>query len=179
MNKKQRSFFYVLCFLYLWNLTMAHYSYLKFVHHTAYWFSSVGFYAYAIFSYLELIYMVILTAYLGSTKGTFGRKFMIWFWQMLLSFIFITPLFRIFCPICSGPGEMVPQEETIRSAISGIPLAVWCVWGLYHLYKYPVLPRAEKYFHWIVAIWLVIIPLSVLSVRFVWYLITDPNAFNY
>ncbi|MBR3632775.1 MAG: hypothetical protein IKN49_06955 [Elusimicrobiaceae bacterium] len=179
MNKKQRLFFYVLCFLYLWNLTMEHYGYLEFVHHTAYWFSSVGFYAYAIFSYLELIYMVILTGYLGSTKGTFGRKFMIWFWQMLLSFMFITPLFRIFCPICTGPGELVPQEETIQSAISGIPWAVWCLWGLYHLYKYPVLPRAEKYFHWTVGILFVIIPLSVLSVLLLWDLITDPSSFAY
>ncbi|MBO7238205.1 MAG: hypothetical protein J6U96_02795 [Elusimicrobiaceae bacterium] len=44
------------------------------------------------------------------------------------------------------------MEQSLHVVVWGIPWAVWGGWGLYHLYKYPVMPRAEKRFHQIVAI---------------------------
>ena len=150
MKMGTRIFFYLLSLIYFW-YALDLPEIMKFVKHATFYHHEMGFYGYMIYTYIEIAYLCILTAWLGSTKGTFGRKFMWWYWQVVLLYCFITPVFHIFCPVPLGPGEVQTLEQSLKSVVSGIPWAVWSGWGLYHLAKYPVMPRAEKRFHQIAA----------------------------
>ena len=163
----QRLFFYVLSLWYLWELIDLP-DYFDFVKHMTFSDHPKGFYAYMIYTYAEMTYLFILAAWLGSTKGSFGRKFMGWYWQVVLFFCFITPIFHIFCPAPLGPGEVQTLDQSLHCVVKGIAWAVWSGWGLYHLYKYPVMPRAEKRFHQIAALVLY----ARLIFRSVWWLVT-------
>ncbi len=152
MKIVNRLFFYGLSLFYIWYMLFELPGDLEFIKHATFYQHEMGFYVYRIYTYIELIYLAMLTAWIGSTQGSFGRKFMCWFWQVVLFMYFITAIFHIFCPAVLGPGEVQTLEQSLLEVVKGIGWAVWSGWGLYHLYKYRVMPRAEKIFHIVVAV---------------------------
>ena len=151
MKGWQRIFFYSLSLFYILFLVFEHYDYIAFVKHTTYAHAPVACSVYIVFSCMELVYLAGLTAWYGSTQGSFGRKFMCWWWQIILLSAVITPFLRIYCPYVIAPVIFQEKSVAVANFLSGIPWGLWSLAGLYHLYKYPVFPPKIRRFHQVMA----------------------------